>query len=138
MTWLRPHAAPLRTITTFDEFLGHVAEIRAAANATPDLLAESRDRSAGAENRAVAAADRYIHDPRCIPQATLPPPRDPDPLVFGPWYEVPEEVHRGYYGIRTCRECGVQWKSAVSGKCWACGTEELAPLFGAETNEALA
>jgi hypothetical protein len=93
---------------------------------TPDLLAESRDRTALAGDAAEAASRRYVYDPRCISQATLPAPRDPDPRAFGPWYEIPEVAHREYRGIRTCRECGVQWQSAVRGTCWACGTEEPA------------
>jgi hypothetical protein len=93
---------------------------------TPDLLAESRGRVAGSATRTQAAQDGYDSDPRYVGQATLPAPRDPDPRVFGPWYAVPEEVRREYRGIRTCGECGVQWKSAVRGTCWACGTEEPA------------
>jgi hypothetical protein len=90
--------------------------------ATPDLLAESSDRSAVAATRTQAAQDGYDSDPRYIDQKILPPPRDPDPRVFGPWYEVPDEVHRRFGGIETCQECGVQWKLIVSGTCWVCGT----------------
>jgi hypothetical protein len=93
---------------------------------TLDLLAESRDRSAVAATRTQAAQDGYDSDPRYISQATLPPPRDPDPLTFGHWYDLPEVAHRGFGGIETCRECGVQWKLVTGGTCWVCGTGEPA------------
>lgn len=50
--------------------------------------------------------------------SALPPPRSPDPLVFGDWHPRSDPVPT--VGVRRlCPEHpGVQWHGAA--ECWAC------------------